>query len=245
MADKTVRPFPRKDGVKPDSMNVKLHVKANKQGRHLVQSQRNEGGLSNYEPMFSFGERKTYAGTTGPSPTSLIFSSPASSPSKVSILKPKIRDVALGVHKNGDHEQLGNLLPRQSHFGRGGNNQVDQARPDGGMGWFDLEFMIAWKNLFPLTEASKRLGYLPMEDKAWALTLNLWWRFLSDRPAVQIPPQISLEPSTTRSNMHPLKKSLSEAELQGICSEIMVRKFLLVLPVECTIWGNLHQVKLL
>ena len=51
-------------------------------------------------------------------------------------------------------------------------------------GWFDLELMIAWKNLFPLIEASKRLGYLPMKDEAWALTPNPWWRFLSDRPAV-------------------------------------------------------------
>ena len=51
-------------------------------------------------------------------------------------------------------------------------------------GWFDLELMIAWKNLFPLTEASKKLGYLPINDEAWALTPNPWWRFLSDRPAV-------------------------------------------------------------
>ena len=112
-------------------------------------------------------------------------------------------------------------------------------------GWFDLELMIAWKNLFPLIEASKRLGYLPMKDEAWALTPNPWWRFLSDRPAVQIPLQISLDPSVTRSNVHPLKKLLSEAELEGIHLEITVRKFLQEIPVECMMWGNLHQVKLL
>ena len=103
-ADKTARPFPRKDGVKPDFMNMKLHETTVKQGRHLVQSQRNKVGPSNYEPMFSFGESQTYEGPSGLSPTPLIFSSPISSPSKVSILKPKIRDVALGVHKNGDHK---------------------------------------------------------------------------------------------------------------------------------------------
>ena len=87
----------------PDAVERK-HEKTVKQGRHLVQSQRNKVGPSNYEPMFSFGESQTYEGPSGLSPTPLIFSSPVSSPSKVSILKPKIRDVTLGVHKNGDHK---------------------------------------------------------------------------------------------------------------------------------------------
>ena len=120
--------------MKPDSLNVKLHAKANKQGRHLVQSQRYEVGPSNYKPMFSFGESPTKEFAAGPSPTPLIFSSPASLVSKISLLKPKIRDVALGDNKNGNQGQLGNLLSRQSNSDKGGNNQVDQVGPDGGMG---------------------------------------------------------------------------------------------------------------
>ena len=93
-------------------------------------------------------------------------------------------------------------------------------------GWFDLELMLAWKNLFPLTEASKRLGYLPMKDEAWALTPNPWWRFLSDWPAVQISPQINSNPSVTKSKVHPSAKLLSEAEIEGIHLEITMRKSL-------------------
>ena len=94
-ADKTAKPIPRKDGVKFDSFSVKSRAKATKQGRHLVQSQQYKVGTSNYEPVFSFGESQPYEGATGPSPIPLIFSSPASTPSKGSILKPKIRDTAL------------------------------------------------------------------------------------------------------------------------------------------------------
>ena len=32
--------------------------------------------------------------------------------------------------------------------------------------WFEMDLMIAWKDLFPLTETSKRLGWLPMKDEA-------------------------------------------------------------------------------
>ena len=34
------------------------------------------------------------------------------------------------------------------------------------MGWYEVETMEAWKNIFPLTEVSARLGYLSMEDEA-------------------------------------------------------------------------------
>ena len=41
-------------------------------------------------------------------------------------------------------------------------------------GWFETDLMVAWKNLFPLTERSKQLGYLPLKDEAWVTTLNPW-----------------------------------------------------------------------
>ena len=40
-------------------------------------------------------------------------------------------------------------------------------------GWFELELAQAWKNMFPLTDLSKRLVYLPLKDEAWMLTPNL------------------------------------------------------------------------
>lgn len=113
------------------------------------------------------------------------------------------------------------------------------------LGWFDLELMIAWKNMFLLTVVSKRLGYLPMKDEAWAFTPNPWWRFLFDHPAVQFPSQISSKPPAIRSNVHPSEKLLTKAELEWIQSKITVRKILQEVPVECLMWGNLHQVKLL
>lgn len=41
-------------------------------------------------------------------------------------------------------------------------------------GWFDLELMLAWKNMFPLMKESKELGYLPLMNKTWELTSNSW-----------------------------------------------------------------------
>ena len=41
-------------------------------------------------------------------------------------------------------------------------------------GWFETDLMVAWKNLFPLTERSKQLGYFPMKDDAWIMTPNPW-----------------------------------------------------------------------
>ena len=50
------------------------------------------------------------------------------------------------------------------------------------MGWYEEEAMEAWKNIFSLTKVSARLGYLPIEDKAWIKTVNLYWHFLMDKP---------------------------------------------------------------
>ena len=34
------------------------------------------------------------------------------------------------------------------------------------MGWFEWELMQAWRNLFPLTDLSHRIGFLPIMDEA-------------------------------------------------------------------------------
>ena len=43
------------------------------------------------------------------------------------------------------------------------------------MGWYEVEAMEAWKNLFPLIEVSAHRGFLLMEDEAWITTPNLYW----------------------------------------------------------------------
>ena len=57
------------------------------------------------------------------------------------------------------------------------------------MGYYEMEAMEAWKNLFPLTEVSARLGYLPMADEAWITTSNPYWHFLMDK--LKFPPLIA------------------------------------------------------
>ena len=47
-------------------------------------------------------------------------------------------------------------------------------------GWFEEELKQAWKHLFPIAPKSIKLGGLPLEHKAWALTPNPWWNFLTD-----------------------------------------------------------------
>lgn len=51
--------------------------------------------------------------------------------------------------------------------------------------------MEAWKNIFPFTKVSARLGFLPIEDEAWIKTPNPYWHFLMDKqkfhPMVNIP----------------------------------------------------------
>nr|POE67552.1 hypothetical protein CFP56_62291 [Quercus suber] len=99
-------------------------------------------------------------------------------------------------------------------------------------GWFKLELAQAWKNMFPLTDLSKRLVYLPLKDETYMLTPNPWWRFLTDWPAVLVPPQISSGSSTPRSSVHPLEKLLSEAEVKWTHPVIIIRKILQDRPVE-------------
>ena len=123
-------------------------------------------GPSNYKPIFSFGKSQTYEGASRPSPTPLIFSSPRCSASKVSILKPKMREVALGVHKNDDHEQLGIFLSRQSYSGRGGNDQVDQAGPDGGMGLVRLGVDDSLEEFVPSHRGEQEVGIPTHEGRS-------------------------------------------------------------------------------
>ena len=48
--------------------------------------------------------------------------------------------------------------------------------------WFEEALKQAWKHLFPITPESIRLGDLPLDHKAWVLTPNPWWIFLTDVP---------------------------------------------------------------
>lgn len=49
-------------------------------------------------------------------------------------------------------------------------------------GWYKEELGKAWKNIFPITLASFRMGILPLDHPAWGLTPNPWWRFITDLP---------------------------------------------------------------
>ena len=55
-----------------------------------------------------------------------------------------------------------------------------RAVPRETLGWFKEELGQAWKRIFPITVKSIRLGNLPLEHKAWTLTPNPWWKFLTD-----------------------------------------------------------------
>ena len=78
------------------------------------------------------------------------------------------------------------------------------------MGWFEWELMQAWRNLFPLTDLSRRTGFLPITDKAWSLTPNSWWRFLMDRP---VPPTNTSTQSGQTSSLYLSEKSPTELEV--------------------------------
>ena len=52
------------------------------------------------------------------------------------------------------------------------------------LGDFEEELKQAWKNIFPITPGNIRLESLPLEHKAWSLTPNPWWKFLTDTPEV-------------------------------------------------------------
>lgn len=60
-----------------------------------------------------------------------------------------------------------------------------RAKPMHVMGWFDRKLAIAWRNIFPLTGDSARLGFLPLTDPTWGKMLNLWWQFLAN----DLPPE--------------------------------------------------------
>jgi len=107
-------------------------------------------------------------------------------------------------------------------------------------GWFELEPMVALKNMFPLTEMSRRLGYLPLKDEAWVTTLNPWWRFRTDRSPVPVPLSISLGSLATGSSMLILEKLLLEAKVEWTQPVITVRKILEDKPMKCLMMDNLH-----
>ena len=112
-------------------------------------------------------------------------------------------------------------------------------------GWFDLELMLAWKNMFPLTEESREMGYLPLMNKAWELTLNPWWRFVTDIPASLAPPPSSSSSPETGSSMQLSERSLTETEKGWMDSVISVKKILQDKPVECFMKGSLHKMKMI
>ena len=112
-------------------------------------------------------------------------------------------------------------------------------------GWFEMDLMQAWKNMFSLTEMSKNLGYLPLKDEAWSLTSNPWWRFLTDQPTVPLPLISNLERLELTLGRLPLEKFLTEAEIKLTQPVIVVRKILRDRLVECMMMGHLHQVKLI
>ena len=99
--------------------------------------------------------------------------------------------------------------------------------------------------MFPLRVRSRQLGYLPMKDEAWIMTPNPWWQFLTDRPPVPMSPVISSRSSVTGLDMQNSEKSLSEAEVGLTEPKVIIRKKLLTSPVECSLMGNLHMVKMI
>lgn len=50
------------------------------------------------------------------------------------------------------------------------------------LGWCDQDLGKAWKEIFPITPSSIRMGSLPLDHQAWGLTPNPWWRFIMDLP---------------------------------------------------------------
>ncbi len=61
-----------------------------------------------------------------------------------------------------------------------------KATPTATLGWYDQELMTAWKNIFPLTTESQRLGSLPFSNPVWQGWPNPWWEFLMDLPAPRV-----------------------------------------------------------
>ena len=59
-----------------------------------------------------------------------------------------------------------------------------QAASTNTLGWFEEELSRSWKQLFPITHTSIRLGELPMDHPAWGQTPNSWWKFLTNTPLI-------------------------------------------------------------
>ena len=99
--------------------------------------------------------------------------------------------------------------------------------------------------MFPLTDESREMGYLPLMNKAWELTPNPWWRFVTDIPASLAPPPSSSSSSETRSSMQLSERSLTKTEKGWMDSMISVKKILQDKPVECYMKGSLHKMKMI
>ena len=80
------------------------------------------------------------------------------------------------------------------------------------MGWYEVEAMEAWKNIFPLMEVSACLGYLTMEDEAWITTPNPYWDFLMDKPKFPLLVGTPSAHQEKQSWMHLCEKSLCVLE---------------------------------
>ena len=61
-----------------------------------------------------------------------------------------------------------------------------RATPTEKLGWFEKELGRTWKHIFPITPSSIRTRNLVLNHPAWNLTPNLWWKFLTDVPAVSM-----------------------------------------------------------
>lgn len=128
-----------------------------------------------------------------------------------------------------------------------GDQMIDgiQRDPTDIMGWYEEEALVAWKNIFPLTEVSDWLGYLPMEDEAWVKTPNPYWHFLMDRPKFPLLVNIPSEQQGNPFWKHLYEESMSALETIHLETTICQRKILIEKPMEMVVVGNLFLLKLL
>nr|POE51253.1 hypothetical protein CFP56_14687 [Quercus suber] len=80
--------------------------------------------------------------------------------------------------------RVSNLVQEPSGGYPRGDNSSDKSGANENTGWFEEELRQAWKHLFPIAPESISLGDLILEHKAWALTPNQWWNFLTDVPGI-------------------------------------------------------------
>ena len=57
-----------------------------------------------------------------------------------------------------------------------------RASPTKELEWCNAEMGLAWKNIFPITLESRKIGIIPLDHPAWGLTPNPWWSFITDIP---------------------------------------------------------------